>query len=96
MLDDRSLSPIIVTFFCPADPAFKFSRFYELIKTAGYIICSGKSTAVDKFRIGYIGRMDNRVLDDGVAAVDSEFCEMGVASAAWPQVALDKHKKLAA
>lgn len=81
MLDDRSLSPIIVTFFCPADPAFEFSRFYELMKTAGYIIYSGKPTAVDNFRIGYIGKMGNRVLDDGVAAVDSEFCEMGVASA---------------
>ena len=87
---------IIATFFCPADPAFEFSRFYELMKAAGYIIYPVKPTAVDKFRIGYIGRMDNRVLDDGVAAVDSEFCEMGVASAAQPQLALDKREKLAA
>ena len=42
LLKDRWLSPIIVTFFCPADPAFVFTRFYDLMKAKGFIIYPGK------------------------------------------------------
>ena len=95
LLDDRWLSPIIVTFFCPEDPAFEFSRFYELMKAAGYIIYPGKLTVVDSFRVGCIGRMDGRVMRDVVAAVDGALREMGVASAAPPEKALEEREKLA-
>ena len=95
LLDDRWLSPIIVTFFCPADPAFEFSRFYELMKAAGYIIYPGKLTVVNSFRIGCIGRMDGRVMRGVVAAVDGALREMGVASAAPPELALEERGKLA-
>jgi len=95
LLDDRWLSPIIVTFFCPEDPAFEFSRFYELMKAAGYIIYPGKLTVVDSFRVGCIGRMDHRVMRDVVAAVDSALDEMGVAFAAPPKLALEERAKLA-
>ena len=95
LLDDRWLSPIIVTFFCPEDPAFEFSRFYELMKGAGYIIYPGKLTVVDSFRVGCIGRMDGRVMRDVVAAVDGALREMGVASAAPPEKALEEREKLA-
>jgi 2-aminoethylphosphonate-pyruvate transaminase len=59
LLDDRWLSPIIVTFFCPADPAFDFNRFYDAMKARGFIIYPGKLTVVDSFRIGCIGRWTN-------------------------------------
>ncbi len=36
LLVDRWLSPIIVTFFTPADPAFSFDRFYEAMKRMGF------------------------------------------------------------
>ena len=62
LLKDRWLSPIIVTFFCPADPAFVFTRFYDLMKAKGFIIYPGKLTVVDSFRIGVIGRMDEHVM----------------------------------
>jgi len=96
LLNDRWLSPIIVTFFCPEDPAFEFSRFYELMKSAGYIIYPGKLTLVDSFRIGCIGRMDERVMRDVVTAVHDALQQMGVASAAPPQDALDERAKLTA
>ena len=95
LLDDRWLSPIIVTFFCPEDPAFEFSRFYELMKAAGYIIYPGKLTVVDSFRVGCIGRMDGRVMRDVVAAVGGALHEMGVTNAAPPEMALEERKKLA-
>ncbi len=95
LLDDRWLSPIIVTFFCPADPAFDFARFYDLMKARGFIIYPGKLTVVDSFRIGCIGRMDAHVMRAVVEAAGAALDQMGVASAAPPAAALEERKKLA-
>src|SRR5690606_20849 len=90
LLSDRWLSPIIVTFFCPADPNFVFSRFYDLMKEKGFIIYPGKLTVVDSFRVGCIGRMDEHVMRRVVAAARQSLAEMGVSSAAPPRAALDE------
>jgi 2-aminoethylphosphonate-pyruvate transaminase len=96
LLSDRWLSPIIVTFFCPADANFVFDRFYELMKAKGFIIYPGKLTVVDSFRVGCIGRMDEHVMRRVVEAARQSLAEMGVASAAPPRAALDERAKLAA
>lgn len=96
LLADRWLSPIIVTFFCPASPAFEFQKFYELMKERGFIIYPGKLTVVDSFRIGCIGQMDAQVMRKVVAAAAEALAEMGVNDASPPQAALDERKKLAA
>ncbi|MFE0019171.1 2-aminoethylphosphonate--pyruvate transaminase [Mesorhizobium sp. NPDC059054] len=96
LLSDRWLSPIIVTFFCPADGNFVFERFYELMKDKGFIIYPGKLTVVDSFRVGCIGRMDEHVMRRVVEAARQSLAEMGVASAAPPQAALAERAKLAA
>ncbi len=96
LLDDRWLSPIIVTFFCPADPAFTFQGFYEAMKSRGFIIYPGKLTVVESFRIGCIGRMDENLMSRVVTAAGEALAEMGVASAAPPVSALEERKKLAA
>ncbi|MEM6849752.1 MAG: 2-aminoethylphosphonate--pyruvate transaminase [Pseudomonadota bacterium] len=96
LLDDRWLSPIIVTFFCPEDPAFHFASFYAAMKARGFIIYPGKLTVVDSFRIGCIGRMDANVMHRVVAAVDEALAELGVTSAAPPAAALQERLKLAA
>lgn len=96
LLDNRWLSPIIVTFFCPTDPAFTFDGFYEGMKARGFIIYPGKLTVVDSFRIGCIGRMDEHVMRQVVAAAKETLAEMGVASAAPPAAALQERKRLAA
>ena len=94
LLDDRWLSPIIVTFFSPADPAFDFARFYELMKRQGYIIYPGKLTVADSFRIGCIGRMDGAVMEGVNAAAAAALAEMGVDNAAAPEDALAERRKL--
>lgn len=94
LLDARWLSPIIVTFFNPADPAFDFGRFYEAMKARGFIIYPGKLTVVDSFRIGCIGRLDAGVMRAAVAAVAEALAEMGVSSAAPPEAALAERRKL--
>ncbi|MDD9922849.1 MAG: 2-aminoethylphosphonate--pyruvate transaminase, partial [Boseongicola sp.] len=68
LLADRWLSPIIVTFFCPADPNFSFQGFYDAMKARGFIIYPGKLTVVDSFRIGCIGRLDEHIMASGVGA----------------------------
>lgn len=96
LLADRWLSPIITTFFCPADQAFEFGRFYDLIKAKGFIIYPGKLTVVESFRIGCIGQMDEHVMRRVVTAAKEALAEMGVSSAAPPAAALEERKKLAA
>ncbi len=96
LLADRWLSPIIVTFFCPASPAFEFQKFYDLMKDRGFIIYPGKLTVVDSFRIGCIGQMDEHVMRKVVEAAAQALSEMGVNDASPPQAALDERKKLAA
>lgn len=96
LLADRWLSPIIVTFFSPAHPAFAFDRFYGLMKDKGFIIYPGKLTVVDSFRVGCIGRMDEHVMRRVVEAARSSLAEMGVDSAAPPAIALEERSRLAA
>lgn len=81
LLPDRWLSPIITTFFAPADPAFDFAQFYDALKTRGFIIYPGKLTRTDSFRIGCIGQMDHAVMKQVVAAVKDVLAEMNVTSA---------------
>ncbi|GHF07435.1 2-aminoethylphosphonate--pyruvate transaminase [Aliiroseovarius zhejiangensis] len=96
LLKDRWLSPIIVTFFCPADENFVFDRFYELMKDKGFIIYPGKLTVVDSFRVGCIGQMDEHVMRQVVTAAKETLDEMGVQNAAPPAIALEERAKLAA
>lgn len=96
LLKDRWLSPIIVTFFCPADENFIFDRFYELMKEKGFIIYPGKLTVVDSFRVGCIGQMDEHIMRQVVAAAKESLDAMGVADACPPALALEERAKLAA
>jgi 2-aminoethylphosphonate-pyruvate transaminase len=96
LLSDRWLSPIIVTFFCPAHEKFVFNRFYELMKDKGFIIYPGKLTVVDSFRVGCIGRMDEHVMRRVVEAAAASLKEMGVDTAAPPATAIAERAKLAA
>ena len=94
LLDERWLSPIIVTFFCPADQAFEFTKFYDLMKSEGYIIYPGKLTVVDSFRIGCIGRMDSHVMKGVVSAAKKALEAMGVENAAPPEAAFLERQRL--
>ena len=96
LLKDRWLSPIIVTFFCPADPKFKFGQFYDLMKQKGFIIYPGKLTELDSFRIGCIGQMDANIMRQVVSAAQQALQEMGVVDGTPPTAALEERKRLLA
>jgi len=78
LLADEWLSPIITTFFGPADANFEFQRFYEEIKSRGFLIYPGKLTEADSFRIGCIGQLDEAVMRGVLKAVDDACKVMGV------------------
>ncbi len=78
LLDQRWQSPIIATFFCPADPAFEFDRFYQLMKRLGFIIYPGKLTEVASFRLGCIGQLDVPVINRLLEAVAEALHDLGV------------------
>lgn len=95
LLDSHWLSPIIVTFFTPADPAFSFAGFYQGMKDKGFIIYPGKLTIVGSIRIGCIGRVDAAVMRQVVAAASQTLQQMGVKSAAPPHAAMTERARLA-
>ena len=96
LLSDEWLSPIIVTFFNPADPAFDFRRFYELIGQRGFLIYPGKLTEVDSFRIGCVGHLDEATMHGVCGAVEEALGEMGVTDASPPESALRERELLRA
>ncbi|TKD25219.1 2-aminoethylphosphonate--pyruvate transaminase [Rhodobacter capsulatus] len=86
LLPEAWMSPIIVTFLSPADPAFDFARFYAAMKARGFLIYPGKLTVVESFRIGCIGQIDPEGMTRVVVAVEESLQELGVRSAApWPE-----------
>jgi 2-aminoethylphosphonate-pyruvate transaminase len=78
LLEDQWLSPIITTFFGPQDPNFDFDRFYNEIKSRGFIIYPGKLTEVVSFRIGCIGQLDETVMRGVLKAIDESCKAMGI------------------
>ncbi|WP_218002901.1 2-aminoethylphosphonate--pyruvate transaminase [Paraburkholderia ferrariae] len=96
LLTEAWRSPIIVTFFSPADPAFSFERFYELMKSQGFLIYPGKLTTVESFRIGCIGALDETVMRRVVQACGTALRALGVASGTPAATSLDAREALAA
>lgn len=78
LLENRWLSPIIVTFHSPGDPRFDFKVFYRSIKRRGFIIYPGKLTEVDSFRIGCIGQLFEEQMRGVLAAIRATLDEMDI------------------
>jgi 2-aminoethylphosphonate-pyruvate transaminase len=62
-------SPIITSFHSPQHPSYDFKRFYEELKSRGFVIYPGKVTSVDTFRIGSIGDIDSSDIQRLLGAV---------------------------
>lgn len=62
-------SPIITSFFSPQHPEYDFKRFYEELKSRGFVIYPGKVTSLDSFRIGSIGDLRSEDFKEFLEAV---------------------------
>ena len=78
MLAPEDSGPIIQTFLTPRDRKFDFQRFYDGLKSRGFIIYPGKLTKRPSFRIGNIGHIDPKVMQALVEAVRDALRDMGV------------------
>jgi 2-aminoethylphosphonate-pyruvate transaminase len=57
LLPDKMQSPVITSFISPSEEQYSFSRFYNLLKSNGFVIYPGKISRGDTFRIGNIGNV---------------------------------------
>jgi len=78
LLEDRWLSPIITTFFCPEHPNFAFKRFYDELKQRQFIIYPGKLTLAESFRVGHIGQIDEGIVHQLLRAIAETLAVMQV------------------
>jgi 2-aminoethylphosphonate-pyruvate transaminase len=62
-------SHIITAFRYPDDPKFRFEDFYHRLRARGFVIYPGKLSQADCFRIGTIGRINEKNVSDLVAAI---------------------------
>jgi 2-aminoethylphosphonate-pyruvate transaminase len=86
LLPDDLQAPIIITFRTPADAAFKFETFYDLIAEQGFLIYPGKLTVAESFRIGCIGNLGEAEMHGALDAVRSAIERMGVTNLSPAQV----------
>lgn len=69
---------IISSFYYPSHPNFKFETFYTLLSEKGFIIYPGKLTNADCFRIGNIGHLFLKDMEELVHAIEDVLKEMDV------------------
>jgi len=77
-LDPSVQAPIIVTFHAPEHPNYQFKTFYEAAKRLGFLLCAGKLTTVETFRVGCIGVIGPNEMRQAVQAVEVALQEMGL------------------
>jgi 2-aminoethylphosphonate-pyruvate transaminase len=78
LLSDDEAGPIIQTFLTPRDPNFDFETFYEELRARGFAIYPGKLTKRPSFRIGTIGKVDEKVMTGVLKAIHEVLAAMNV------------------
>ena len=81
-LDPEIQAPIIVTFLAPAHPNYEFKRFYDAVKSRGFILYPGKLTKVETFRVGCIGAIGQVEMEQAVHAVALALKDLNISSGA--------------
>lgn len=74
-IDAEHQGPIITTFFYPKNCNYTFKDMYEFIKTRGYAIYPGKVTEAETFRIGNIGEIYKKDIEE-LIAIYKEFLKV--------------------
>lgn len=78
LLSGNEAGPIIQTFLTPRDPNFDFEQFYEELRLRGFAIYPGKLTKRPSFRIGTIGKVDEKVMNGVLKAIAEVLANMNV------------------
>jgi 2-aminoethylphosphonate-pyruvate transaminase len=78
LLPGERQAPIITSFLYPMDSRFDFDTFFDKLKTRRFMIYPGKVTHADTFRIGNIGHVFPRDIDELIGNVSEVVEEMGI------------------
>ncbi|HEC8324123.1 TPA: 2-aminoethylphosphonate--pyruvate transaminase [Providencia rettgeri] len=70
LLEDSLHSPIITAFFSPNSPDYQFKKFYQNLKSQGFVIYPGKVSQSDCFRIGNIGEVYEKDINALLLAIE--------------------------
>jgi 2-aminoethylphosphonate-pyruvate transaminase len=71
-------SYIITSFLYPDHPDFSFEKFYTGLNDKGFVIYPGKLSKMDCFRIGNIGQLYPRDIQNLVDAIESVLYELKI------------------
>ncbi|NCZ47353.1 MAG: 2-aminoethylphosphonate--pyruvate transaminase [Betaproteobacteria bacterium] len=80
-LDASVQAPIIVSFHAPADPAYDFKRFYAAVRDRGFVLYPGKLTRAETFRVGCIGAIGRREIEQALHAIELAAKDLGLQNA---------------
>jgi len=70
LLKEALHSPVITAFHYPASQKFEFKQFYNALAQAGFIIYPGQVTHINTFRIGNIGHIFPRDIENLLVAIE--------------------------
>lgn len=82
LLPDAVHSPVITSFYYPADDAFHFQQFYEQLKQRRFVIYPGKVSDAECFRIGTIGNVFPEDIDQLCQEIAVVAEQMGIVNRA--------------
>jgi len=82
LLPDSMHSPVITSFYYPADDAFHFQQFYEQLKQRRFVIYPGKVSDAECFRIGTIGNVFPEDIDQLCQEIGVVAEQMGIVNRA--------------
>jgi 2-aminoethylphosphonate-pyruvate transaminase len=72
VIPDHLQSPIVTSFYYPANPSFSFDELYRRLKARGFIIYPGKVSQLDTFRIANIGAVYPSDIERLIHAISEE------------------------
>ncbi|HSI50772.1 MAG TPA: 2-aminoethylphosphonate--pyruvate transaminase [Ideonella sp.] len=68
-LEPELVTPIIVTVMAPDHAGYDFKRLYASAKSQGFLLYPGKLTEVETFRVGCIGAIGQKEMQQAVDAI---------------------------
>lgn len=77
-LTEENRGYIITCFHYPEHELFDFKKFYEALNEKGFVIYPGKLSKVNCFRIGNIGRISGRDIENLLKAIAVTLKESGI------------------
>ena len=79
-LEDAYASPVVQTILSPRAAIFDFKRFHDALHERGFAMAPGQLAQRQSFRIGCIGKVDEKIMQQLVVAIEDVLNAMDVRS----------------